>query len=136
MKYLLLLLMVISLQSCFTTRYVSIEHELKRDFIGASVDDVEFEFGEPDEEYDLRNGYAYVYNYRGNTKNYRNQRASEYTRISFDNNDYVRNIQSTQTEKRRKFSGGNTAAAIVFFGIIAPSVVIGVAMAAAAEDDY
>jgi hypothetical protein len=33
--------------SCFSTRYVSAEPGLKKEFRGAWVEDVEFEFGDP-----------------------------------------------------------------------------------------
>ena len=131
MKYLLLLLMAISLQSCYTTRYVSIEPELRRDFVGASVDDIEFEFGNPDEEQDLRNGYAYIYNHQGGAKDYRNRPIGQYTRFSFDNSDYVRSVQSTRTQRRRVFSAGKTVFGCVMWLVVAPTAIIVIATATA-----
>jgi len=123
MKKLIPLLLSISLlfQSCFTTQYVSNADRLRNEFRGATVDDVEFEFGDPDEYEELRNGYSYTY-YYGYLN--RNQRGEMYTRFAFDNNDYVRNIQSTKRIPQRKFNGGNTAVAIIVFGVVLPVIII------------
>ena len=125
MKKLIPLLLSLSLlfQSCFTTQYVSNTDRLRNEFRGATVDDIEFEFCDPDEYEELRSGYAYTY-YYGYLN--RNQRDEMYTRFAFDNNDYVRNIQSTRRVPQKKFSGGGTAAAIIFIpiGIITLFVII------------
>ena len=132
MKKLIPLLLSLSLlfQSCYTTKYVSNADRLRNEFRGATVDDIEFEFGEPDEYEELRSGYSYTY-YYGYLN--RNQRDEMYTRFAFDNNDYVRNIQSTRRVPQKVFSGGNTAVAIILFGIVLPSIILIAASAASAE---
>ena len=129
MKKLIPLLLSISLlfQSCYTTQYVSNADRLRNDFRGATVDDIEFEFGEPDEYEELRSVYAYTY-YYGYLN--RNQRDEMYTRFAFDNNDYVRNIQSTRRVPQKKFDTASTVLAIILFTVLIPYAIINIAAAA------
>ncbi|MDR1221971.1 MAG: hypothetical protein LBL07_03710, partial [Tannerella sp.] len=60
-KILLLLLLLPMLTSCFTTRYVSEEPVLKKQFMNAHVAAVEFDLGDPDEVRETNRGYEYVY---------------------------------------------------------------------------
>ena len=121
MRYLFILLITIGLQSCFTMRNTFVEPELKRDYKGATVDDVEFAFGAPDRDEDLRNGYAYTY-YNQNPSNHR--AAEQFTRFAFDNDGYVRNVQSNKTERRRKFDAGGTVLVCVLIFVVVPTVIL------------
>ena len=116
----LFLTILILMQSCFTTRYVSNEQTLKRDFRGASVDDIEFELGEPDEKEVLRNGYVYTY-YYGMGRN-----GEMFERYMFDNNDKLRQIQSTNTVPKKYFSPFKTFGIpfIILGGIVITAVIV------------
>ena len=105
MKYLLFLIIGISMQSCYVPiRDVSNENALKKKYLNASVDDIEFEFGEPDEDVDLRNGgYAYTYYFIADVKRPRRTPTNQYIRFSFNNEGYVINLMSNSTVKRRRF---------------------------------
>ena len=133
MKKIICLLLCFSLlfQSCYTTKYVSNADQLRNEFRGATVDDIEFEFGEPDEYEELRNGYSYTY-YYGYLN--RNQREESFTRFAFDNNDYVRNIQSTRRVPQKKFDAASTVLAIIVFGVLVPYAIISLASASASSN--
>jgi hypothetical protein len=93
------------------------------------VEDVEFKFGEPDEINERQNGYVYTYNTEGRV--WRSKRmVSQYIRLSFNNEDTVRSVQSTTTKRVKRFSGWKTFGlpATIFGG-----VVIFVSMASAAS---
>ena len=106
------------MQSCFTTRYVSNEDILMREFRGASVDDIEFRLGEPDNTENLRNGYAYTYYYHGRIS--KRETGEMYERYMFDNNDNLRNIQSTNTVPKKQFNVGATIFSAIFFPVAVP----------------
>ncbi|MDR0574741.1 MAG: hypothetical protein LBG96_12050 [Tannerella sp.] len=128
-----LLLASLLLSSCFSTRYVSVEPELKKEFKGATVEDVEFEFGEPEEVEDTASGgYAYVYygnGYAFDRRGRARKQEDTYMRFLFDQNGMLRYVRSNQVKGERKFSAGDTVFTIVFFTIIVPGVIIGLAAA-------
>lgn len=128
-KFISSILIICILSSCFSTRYVSDEEILRNNFMKSSVDDIEYEFGEPDKISNLKNGYAYIYYSQNRIRGRKNSDA--YTRISFDSNDNVRNIQSTNLIKQKKFDGGGTAIVIIL-GMVIP---IGLLLIASAESD-
>jgi len=113
----LLTLCLFLFQSCFTTKYVSDADILRNKYRGSTVDDIEFEFGEPHEVTQTRTGYVYTYYKVGRNYN------ETFTRFSFDNNDYVRNVQSTNLVPQRVFSGRKTAFAIVFPIVMVYSII-------------
>jgi hypothetical protein len=106
------------LQSCFTTRYVSNEQILMRNYQGATVDDVEYNLGKPDEVDRLRTGYAYTYYYHGRIN--RHQSGEVYERYMFDNKDNLRCIQSTNAVPKKYFSPGKT------FGLLPGTILTGI----------
>jgi hypothetical protein len=115
--------------SCFVTRYVSDEPDLQRKFIGAHVEDVKFELGDPDEVKDLQRGYVYIYDRQGRVWKSRRM-VDQYIRVSFNNDDIVRNIQSTTTKRTKKFSGWRTFG--LPFTILGGVVIVSTVVAAAA----
>jgi hypothetical protein len=119
----ILLLFSCMLTSCFSTRYVSEQSELVKEYMNADVDDIEFEFGKPHETDELRNGYAYTYFYEGKTQRSRKP-VEQHIRFSFNNDGYVRNIQSTTTVMRRKFNAGDTVFACIMGFVVIPGVII------------
>ena len=123
----LFLTILFVMQSCFTTRYVSNEQLLMRDYRGASVDEIEFELGEPDKKEALGNGYAYTYYYYGRIDKRRS--GEMYERYMFDNNDNLRRIQSTNTVPKLYFSPFKTFGLpfIILGGIIVTGVIVAVA---------
>ena len=129
----LLLSLSLLFQSCFSTRWVSNADILRNEFKNSTSDDVEYKYGSPDEVEELRNGYAYMYyyGYQDRKSNYvygsRNQKGETFTRFAFDNNDYVRNIQSTRTVPKKQFNAGATVGAIMFFGILLPVAILVIA---------
>ena len=118
-KYIALLLCLFLMQSCFTTRYVSNEAILMKDYKGATVDEIEFELGRPDKKEAFERGYAYTYFY-GN-------RGEMYEKYLFDNNDNLRRIQSTNTVPKKYFSPWKTFG--LPFTILGGIIVVGVAIA-------
>ena len=131
MKYLLFLIIGISLQSCFSLRDVSNENALRKQYLQASVDDVEFEFGEPDEDVDLRDGgYVYTYRFRANVKNPRKTPTNQYIRFSFNNEGYVTKLISNSTVRRRRINVGATVFCAVGLPIIIPVTIAVIAVAA------
>jgi hypothetical protein len=119
-------IMLFMLTSCFSTRYVSNEADLKRDYMGAYVEDVEFEFGEPDEVTESPRGYAYVYNEKGGIGT-SSKMVDQYIRFSFNNKDAVRDVQSSTTKRIKAFSPAKTFVglpAIIIFSIIVPAVIV------------
>jgi hypothetical protein len=121
-----------------TTKYVSTEPALKKKFSQSTVEDIEFEFGEPDKIEESKNGYIYCYYYNG--INPRSKRSEEqYTRFAFNNSDVVRQIQSNSYTQVRRISIGKTIFwAAVFPIVILPVgiIVIAVIVAAASEEQY
>ena len=109
MKKILLLLAVMPFlfTSCFVTRYASNEAELRRDYVGAYVDDIETVFGEPHEVRDLQRGYVYTYNQQGRVWKSKKM-VDQYMKFSFNENDEVRSIQSTTTRRTKRFSAWRT----------------------------
>ncbi len=124
----IMLSMMFLLQSCFTTRYVSNENILRKEFANAMSSDVEFKMGEPKEIEEQNNGYTYTYYYNPTSR--RSGAIQEYSRFSFDNNDNLRNIQSTKLVKQKRFSVGKT----VFLSVGVPVIIITVAALAAASE--
>ena len=122
----LILSILMLMQSCFTMQYIPIEADLKRDYRGAYVEDVEYDFGEPDEVWETRNGYEYIYLY--NEKIYKKGYKTMQTRFAFDKSDKVRMVSSNKVEMQRKFSVGTTIFAIIVSEIIL-GVIIGVSIA-------
>ncbi|MDR1221972.1 MAG: hypothetical protein LBL07_03715 [Tannerella sp.] len=132
MKKILLLTAVLPfmLTSCFVTRYVSDEPDLQRKFIGAHVEDVTFELGDPNKVEELQSGYAYIYEREGYDWK-PSKMVDQYIRISFNREDVARYIRSTTTKKTKRFSGAHT------FGVplAALGAVVLVTAAAAATSD-
>jgi hypothetical protein len=89
--------------SCFVTRYVSEEKDLRRQFAGSDVEKVEMELGEPDEVINMQNGYTYVY-YISNSRG----TVTQDIRIIFNKNGLVRAAWSTITKPERSFDGKST----------------------------
>ena len=117
------------MQSCVTTRYVSEAESLRKKFSGSTVDDIEFVFGKPNNVSETRTGYVYTYYYYYKKPltllNINKERKVEtYRRFSFDNNNNLRYIQSTNTVPKTEFDGGNTAFIIIFFTVILPGIII------------
>ena len=127
MKKLLSLLLSASLlfQSCYSTRYVPVEADLRNNYRNAIVDDIEFDFGQPNEVQNLRTGYAYIYYY--------DDAGRIYTRIAFDNDDRVRSISSNKKEKQRKFNAGDTVFTIIVFTVVIPALILVIASNARKE---
>jgi hypothetical protein len=117
----------LTLTSCFTTRYVNIEPEIKSEFMRADVDDVEYRFGDPQEVQELRNGYAYTYYFENDARDRRGKRAEQHIRFAFNKDGYVRDIQGVVLEKRRKFDAGGTVVTILFFTVALPASIIAIA---------
>jgi hypothetical protein len=128
----ILLSFALLMSSCMTTRYVSEEPALKKKFSQSNVEDIEFEFGKPDEVQETKNGYIYYYYYDG--INPRSKRSEEqFIRFAFNNSDVVRQIQSNSYTKVRRISVGKTIFwAAVFPIIILPGAIIVIVVIAAA----
>ena len=122
----LILSILMLMQSCFTMQHIPIEADLKRDYRGSYVEDIEYDFGEPDEVWETRNGYEYIYLY--NEKIYKKGYKTMQTRFAFDKSDKVRMVSSNKVEMQRKFSVGTTIFAIIVSEIIL-GVIIGVSIA-------
>ena len=96
------------LQSCFTTRPVSVQSELQRIHIGrSSTNDLSFTLGYPTEKYSIDAGSVWVYydQKRGYTTT---------TRFIFDERGIVRNVISDDFIYRKQFDGTSTAMLIIF----------------------
>jgi len=117
-KILLLAAMTFLMQSCYVTKNVSNENYLRKEFGNALPGDVEFKLGKPDEVEKTDNGYVYVYNYNIERKNGKVEQL--YTRFSFDNNDNIRYIQSTNLMKQKRVSVGG----IIFAAVAVPTLII------------
>jgi hypothetical protein len=122
--------------SSFTTvRYVSEEPALKKQYLKKNVNDIEFEFGEPNESSDANNGgYVYTYYYEGMKAGKGRDMEEQYISFLFSNRDRVINIRSTTTVRSRRVSAGK----IVWWTVGFPAVLIGtfvvVGVAAAASE--
>ena len=131
LRLLMLAIVPLMLTSCFSTRYVSNETDLKRNYADAHVEDVTFDFGKPSEVNESQRGYTYLYNERiANEKVV--IKNNQYVRFSFDNEDIVRNVQSTTTKKTRRFSAVKTFLGLPF-AIVGGIVVVTFGLAAAAN---
>jgi outer membrane protein assembly factor BamE (lipoprotein component of BamABCDE complex) len=132
-KILLLAVLPFMFTSCFVTRYVSNEQDLQYKFTGSHEEDVVYELGEPNEVTEYQNGgYSYTYELRGIDEKYQ-KTADQYIRVSFTDEDIVRQVRSTTTTRRKRFSVGRTVFAAVGIPII---IVVGgtiVAVVAAVE---
>ena len=132
LRLIMLAIVPLMLTSCFSTRYVSNEADLKRNYAGVHVEDVTFDFGKPNEVDESQRGYTYLYNEkRVNEKIVIGN--NQYVRFSFDNEDIVRNVQSTTTKKTKKFSPVKTFVGLPF-AIIGGIVGVTFGIAAAAAD--
>jgi hypothetical protein len=135
-RILLLAVLPFMFTSCFVTRYVSDERDWQNKFNGLQEEDVRFELGEPDEVTEYQNGgYAYTYK-RGGIDEKRPTMAGQYIRVSFTNEDIVRQVRSTTTTKRKRFSVGRTIFAAVGVPMIATVVLIAVVAAEADTSSY
>jgi len=92
----------ILLQSCYTTKPFVIERTLQKQLIGLAVEDVISQLGSPDEVDKTENRYVYIYYYE------QTNRQTEYTKVTFGNDNFARSVQSTKTEVQRRFSVGKT----------------------------
>ena len=116
LRLLMLAIVPLMLTSCFSTRYVSNEAELQRDYMGRYAEDIEFTFGKPNKVEENQRGYSYIYNQQGRVWKSKKM-VDQYMRFSFDNEDAVRNVQSTTTRRAKRFSAWKT------FGL--PSAIVG-----------
>jgi outer membrane protein assembly factor BamE (lipoprotein component of BamABCDE complex) len=135
-KILLLAVLPFMFTSCFVTRYVSDEQVWQNKFDGLQEEDVRFELGEPDKVTEYQNGgYAYIYDRRGIDE--RHQKiADQYIRVSFTNEDIVRQVRSTTTTKRKRFSAGRTVFAVVGIPVIVIGTVVAVTVASVENSSY
>ena len=134
MKYLLFLIIGISMQSCFSIRDVSNENALRKQYLSKSVDDVEFKFGEPDEDVDLRDGgYAYTYRFKANVRRPGRTPVDQYIRFSFNDEGYVTNLISNSTVRRRRINVGATVVCAVGIPVTIFTALIIVAVSADSE---
>ena len=123
----LLLTVLFLISSCKVTYYANNERLLKRNFINAPVEDIEYEFGSPDEIEEKRTGPSYIYYYEGRVG--RSSRiVDQYTRFSFDNDGFVRDIKSTATVKTKRVSAGRTVWCVILCSV-GLGVVLGLAEA-------
>jgi len=116
-----LLVIALSLQSCFSMRPIAIESELQRNHIGrSSTSDLKVMLGPPNEQ--LIESTGNVWLYYTNHKNYEKRT----TRFSFDDNGIVRNVISDDFVYRKRFDGGATVLCILFTvgAVIAIPVII------------
>jgi hypothetical protein len=80
---------------------------LKRKYTGKNINDIEFEFGEPDKVRDSKNGgYVYTYYYIGQPLGKGRGTEEQYISFLLDPNDRVRDVKSTTTVLRRRASAG------------------------------
>jgi hypothetical protein len=101
---------------------------------GATVDDIEYDYGKPDETQDTKKGYIYTYYFDG--KSSENGRIEEqYTDFLFNKDDQLTSIKSTNTVKTKRFSPGKTVFTVVFFTVILPVAIV-LEIVAAAEPEY
>ncbi|MDL2222035.1 hypothetical protein LJC35_05740 [Parabacteroides sp. OttesenSCG-928-N08] len=116
--------------SCFVTRYTSNENELKKQFANATVDDVKFNLGEPDEITETTTGYVYLYNSQGRVWKSKKM-VDQYIRVSFNEEHRVSSLQSTTTRKTKRFSVGKTIGLGVALpiGLVAAMAIAGAALA-------
>jgi hypothetical protein len=101
------------------------EPYLRRKFMGAGVQAIEFELGKPDEIKELTKGYEYLYVSDPTEKN---PTEKTYRRFGFDEKDRVIGVASTGEHEERRHSAGITALIIVFLGVIMPAAVIAAAV--------
>jgi hypothetical protein len=120
-KLISLVLLPLMFTSCFSTRLISDEPQLKKEFMNMNAQAVEFEMGEPDEVRETRYGYEYLYLYRP-TKYSAGE--NPYNRFAFDENNRVIAIKSTMRHRARLFNPSATVAVILGPLLIVSSIIV------------
>jgi hypothetical protein len=102
------------MQACTTTKIISNERILRDQLIGAHVDDVKNQLGEPNDvkEYDNRYVYSYYYD-PANPK-----LPGDSTVINIDGEGYVKSLRSTRVEKKTVTSTGKTLGLVIPLAIV------------------
>ena len=110
-KIVFLLVIALSLQSCFSMRHIALESELRRNHIGrSSTGDLRVTLGPPNEQFLVDSREVWLYYTNGYDVNGRYGKRT--TRFSFDDNRVVRNVISDATVERKRYDHGATAACI------------------------
>ena len=121
-KITLSLIILLSLQSCFTTRYISKEPQIRSRYMGATIDDVEFDLGVSHTRYMSGDG-GYSLIYLTNGRDVEGRPGVRNTRFTFNDKGVVTNVRSDVTVEGRKCNVGLTVLTSIA-GIIAVPIII------------